>query len=162
MNRSEQPDRGATRLASSATRYNVGRAADLPDGDRRLVEIGGRSIGVFNVGGRFFALRNRCPHQGGPLCRGRLFGRLESNRPGEYKYDDDRYLLECPWHGWEFDLATGQSWFDPVRTRVRRYPVALESPESVAESRELSPGPFTAESFPVDVQDDYIVVDLGR
>lgn len=164
MSGSAQPDQGATRLSPSTTTYNVGRAADLPDGERRLVEIGGRSIGVFNVGGRFFALRNRCPHQGGPLCKGRLFGRLQSNRPGEYTYDDDRYLLECPWHGWEFDLETGQSWFDPVRTRVRRYPVALERAESVAdlEPRELLPGPYTAESFPVDVQDQCIVVDLGR
>jgi 3-phenylpropionate/trans-cinnamate dioxygenase ferredoxin subunit len=159
-----QPDQGATRLSSSATRYNVGRATDLRDGERRLVEIGGRSIGVFNVGGRFFALRNRCPHQGGPLCRGRLFGRLDSSRPGEYTYDDDRYLLECPWHGWEFDLETGQSWFDPARTRVRRYPVSLERPQPMADLTpgELLPGPYSAESFPVDVQDECIVVDLGR
>lgn len=116
------------------------------------------------MGGRFFALRNRCPHQGGPLCRGRLFGRLDSSRPGEYTYDDDRYLLECPWHGWEFDLETGQSWFDPARTRVRRYPVSLERPQPMADLTpgELLPGPYSAESFPVDVQDECIVVDLGR
>jgi 3-phenylpropionate/trans-cinnamate dioxygenase ferredoxin subunit len=161
---SAQPDQGVTRLSSSATRYNVGWAADLPDGERRLIEIGGRSIGVFNVGGRFFALRNRCPHQGGPLCRGRLFERLESNRPGEYTYDDSRHLLECPWHGWEFDLETGRSWFDPARTRVRRYSVALERSQTIAAPKpgELLPGPYTAESFPVDVQDECIVVDLGR
>jgi nitrite reductase/ring-hydroxylating ferredoxin subunit len=169
---SAQPDHRATRRSSSAARYNVGRAAEIPDGERRLFEIGGRSIGVFNVGGRFFALRNRCPHQGGPLCRGRLFGRLESNRPGEYTYDDGRYLLECPWHGWEFDLETGRSWFDPARTRVRRYPVALEVPQAVepegqhaiadANPGGLLPGPYTAESFPVDVQDECIIVDLGR
>jgi len=116
------------------------------------------------VGGRFFALRNRCPHQGGPLCRGRLFERLESNRPGEYTYDDDRHLLECPWHGWEFDLETGRSWFDPARTRVRRYPVALERSQTIVDLKpsELLPGPYAVESFPVDVQDECIVVDLGR
>lgn len=164
MSRRARPDQAATRLSSSTTRYNVGRASELLDGERRVVELGGREIGVFNVGGRFFALRNRCPHQGGPLCRGRVFGRLESDQPGEYRYDDDRYLLECPWHGWEFDLETGQSWFDPGHTRVRRYPVVLERPQAIAglHPGERLPGPYTAESFPVDVQDECIIVDLGR
>jgi 3-phenylpropionate/trans-cinnamate dioxygenase ferredoxin subunit len=93
-----------------------------------------------------------------------VFGRLESDQPGEYRYDDDRYLLECPWHGWEFDLETGQSWFDPAHTRVRRYPVVLERPQAIAglNPGERLPGPYTAESFPVDVQDECIIVDLGR
>ncbi len=139
-------------------RYNVGRVSDIPDGERRLVEIGGRSIGVFNVGGRFFALRNRCAHQGGPLCQGRVFGSLDSERPGQYHYEDGRYLLECPWHGWEFDMATGQSWFDPQHTRVRRYPVSVET----AGTTRLLPGPYRVESFPVAVEEEFVIVDLGR
>jgi 3-phenylpropionate/trans-cinnamate dioxygenase ferredoxin subunit len=141
-------------------RYNVGRVGDIPDGGRRLVEIGGRSIGVFNVGGRFFALRNRCAHQGGPLCQGRVFGRLDSERPGEYRYEDGRYLLECPWHGWEFDMSTGQSWFDPQRTRVRRYPVSVEAIGPDRQSA-LQPGPYRVESFPVAVEEECVIVDLG-
>lgn len=139
-------------------RYNVGRVSDIPDGERRLVDIGGRSIGVFNVGGRFFALRNRCAHQGGPLCQGRVFGHLDSERPGEYRYEDGRYLLECPWHGWEFDMATGQSWFDPQRTRVRRYPVSVETTGTTG----LLPGPYRVEAFPVAVEEEFVIVDLGR
>ncbi|MCA1667024.1 MAG: Rieske 2Fe-2S domain-containing protein [Thermomicrobia bacterium] len=46
---------------------------ELPPGARKIVELAGRSIGVFNLGGEFFALRNSCPHQGGPLCTGRAF-----------------------------------------------------------------------------------------
>lgn len=141
----------------TGTRYNVGRVSDIPDGGRRLVLIGGRSIGVFNVGGRFFALRNRCAHQGGPLCQGRVFGRLDSERPGEYRYENGRWLLECPWHGWEFDMATGQSWFDPQRTRVRRYPVSVETVGTDG----LQPGPYRVESFPVSVEEEYVIVDLG-
>ena len=79
------------------------------------MEVAGRSIGVFNLDGAYFALRNRCPHQGGPLCLGRLSGMLTSPRPGEYEYQRDGEILRCPWHGWEFDLRTGQSWIDPVR-----------------------------------------------
>jgi nitrite reductase/ring-hydroxylating ferredoxin subunit len=140
---------------TAAARHNVGPVADFPEGERREVTIGGRSIGVFNVEGRLFALRNRCPHQGGPLCKGRLFPRLESNRPGEYRYEDGRYLLECPWHGWEFDLATGQSWFDPARTRVRPYPVTVERAR-------LEPGPYRAEAYPVSVEQDCVFLELGR
>jgi nitrite reductase/ring-hydroxylating ferredoxin subunit len=143
-----------------SNRYNVGRVSDIPDGGRRLVDIGGRSIGVFNVGGRFFALRNRCAHQGGPLCQGRVFALLDSERPGEYRYEDGRYLLECPWHGWEFDMSTGQSWFDPARTRVRRYPVSIESIDP-SRSSALEPGPYRVESFPVAVEEECVIVDLG-
>src|SRR5437016_4853366 len=54
--------------------YPVATLNEIPPGSRKIVEIAGRSIGVFNVGGAFYALRNRCPHQGGPLCQGRLEG----------------------------------------------------------------------------------------
>jgi nitrite reductase/ring-hydroxylating ferredoxin subunit len=150
----------AVGVAPSSNRYNVGRVSEIPDGGRRLVEIGGRSIGVFNVGGRFFALRNRCAHQGGPLCQGRVFACLHSERPGEYRYEHDRYLLECPWHGWEFDMATGQSWFDPQRTRVRRYPVSVQTVRSDAACA-LAPGPYRVESYPVAVEEECVIVELG-
>ena len=61
-----------TACSSEATkRHVVARVADIPPGERLIVDIAGRSIGVFNVDGRFYALRNSCPHQGGPLCLGR-------------------------------------------------------------------------------------------
>jgi hypothetical protein len=59
----------------------VARAEEIPPGERKIVEVGGRSIGVFNIAGRYYALRNRCPHQGGPLCTGLQFGELRSERP---------------------------------------------------------------------------------
>ncbi len=92
---------------------------------RRIVEVEGRSIGVFNVGGEFFAIRNRCPHQGGPLCEGVQVGALTSDGPGEYLHERPGEIIRCPWHAWEFDLRTGRSWFDPKRRRVRAYDVAL-------------------------------------
>ena len=62
----------------------VARADEIAPGERKLVRVGGRSIGVFNVGGEYYALRNRCPHQGGPLCEGFQFAPLRAAGPGEY------------------------------------------------------------------------------
>ena len=136
-------------------RYAVATIAEIPLGGRKIVEVAGRSIGVFNVGGEFLALRNRCPHQGGPLCEGGLSGLLEASTPGEYRYSRPGEMLRCPWHGWEFDLRTGQSWFDPARTRVRSYPVSVESGQPG-----LEPGPYVAETYPVTVEEQYIVVEV--
>ena len=61
------------------------------------------------------------------MCEGLLVSHLEAERPGEIRVDETRKLLECPWHGWEFDLRTGQSYLDPIKTRIRPYPVTVES-----------------------------------
>jgi 3-phenylpropionate/trans-cinnamate dioxygenase ferredoxin subunit len=137
--------------APPSTKYVVARTGDIPDGERLIVDVHGRSIGVFNVGGRFHALLNRCPHQGAELCRGTVHGALEADAPGRIRYDASRRLLRCPWHGWEFDLSTGQSYFDPARTRVRSYRTEVQSGE-------LAKGPYTAEVIPVSVEDDYVVL----
>jgi nitrite reductase/ring-hydroxylating ferredoxin subunit len=126
----------------------VARADELGPGQRKLVEVGGRSIGVFNVDGAYFAVRNRCPHQGGPLCEGTQFAPLAAPAPGQYDRGPDGMIIRCPWHGWEFDVRTGRSWFDPERTRVRAYPVAV---------RELE-----AETYPARREGAYVVVELGR
>ncbi|HET6316814.1 MAG TPA: Rieske (2Fe-2S) protein, partial [Chloroflexota bacterium] len=85
-------------------KYVVGRADEIPPGERKIVDIGGRSIGVFNVDGEYFALRNRCPHQGGALCEGKLWGVLTATTPGVFNYEPRKEILTCPWHGWEFHL----------------------------------------------------------
>jgi len=142
----------------------VAGADDIPEGGRLIVEIEGRSIGIFRVNGRFYAVRNRCPHQGGPLCDGVLVGWLDSPRPGVYNYDPTRPLIECPWHAWTFELSTGQSWFDPKRTRVKPYPVAVRevASGSVQGDRltERIAGPYQAEVLPVEVRQRMLVVDV--
>ena len=145
--------------------YVVATVDEIPPGERKIVEIAGRPIGVFNVGGEFFALLNRCPHQGGPLCLGRLSGFLRSATPGEYAYSRPGEILRCPWHGWEFDVRTGQSWFDPGQVRVRRYDVVVE-PGAALETVEpamagLEKGPYVAETFPVSVEQRYVIVTVG-
>jgi 3-phenylpropionate/trans-cinnamate dioxygenase ferredoxin subunit len=103
----------------------VAPAAEIPPGSRRIVEVEGRSIGVFNVGGTFHALRNACPHQGAPLCEGSVQGTALPSRPGEHRWARDGEILRCPWHGWEFDVTTGRSLFEPRATRVKCYEVTV-------------------------------------
>ncbi|MCZ6632696.1 MAG: Rieske (2Fe-2S) protein [bacterium] len=145
-------------------KHVVAPVKEIPPGERKIVELEGRSIGVFNVNGEFYALRNRCPHQGGPMCEGKLTGFVTADVPGEYTYSRKGEILRCAWHGWEFDVKTGQSWFDPVKTRVRAYDVRVESGSDVTKDSEMAgmeKGPYTAETYAVTVEEDYVVVELS-
>lgn len=147
------------------TKFVVCPTHELPSGTRRVVTIAGRSIGVINIDGEYFALRNRCPHQGGPLCKGPVVGRLESSGPGDLRFDESKRFIQCPWHGWEFDLASGQSWFDPKQLRVRRYSVTIEAaddpPTNVGDAGgQLVKGPYVAETYPVSVAQARVVIEL--
>jgi len=118
------------------------------------VTVRGRSIAVFNLDGEFFGLFNRCPHQGGPMCEGILTGLIESHEPGKYEYSRAGEIIRCPWHGWEFDVRTGQSFCDPSKINLRSYPV------EVAEGQRVVQGPYVAETIPVTVEEQYVIVDL--
>jgi nitrite reductase/ring-hydroxylating ferredoxin subunit len=139
-------------VSAQAQKYVVAEVGEIEPGGHKLVTVAGREIGVFFVDGEYFALRHRCPHQGGPLCDGHLLRVVESDGPGQYAAGPRR-LLQCPWHGWEFDIRTGYSWFDPARQRVRRYPVTIEA---------LERGPYTAETYPVEVERRAVVVTIDR
>ena len=117
-------------------RHVIGNIGLIPDGSGVVVDVEKRSLGVFNVGGAYYALRNLCPHQSGPLCEGSLFpthrARLsEKGRVLEY-LDLEHLVIACPWHGWEFDLASGTCVADPNR-RVATYAVAVEGDQIVVE-----------------------------
>jgi 3-phenylpropionate/trans-cinnamate dioxygenase ferredoxin subunit len=145
----------------------VATVTEIAPGARKIVDVAGRSIGIFNVGGEFFALRNRCPHQGGPLCTGVLWGSVTASVPGAYHYSRPGEILRCPWHGWEFDVRTGQSWVDPVRLRVRRYEVTVEGEATQrdgiqAPARGAVPGPYVAETYATLVERQYVVVEIPK
>ena len=157
------------------SKHIVAKVSEIPVGEHKIVDVAGRSIGIFNVHGEFYAVRNSCPHQGGPLCEGKVSGFLTAKVPGEFEYSRRGEILRCPWHGWEFDVKTGQSWFDPAKTRVRVYPVTVESippyenapfDESQSEltsAEGMETGPYVAETYPVSVDNEYLVVDVpGR
>jgi nitrite reductase/ring-hydroxylating ferredoxin subunit len=147
-------------------KHIVATVDEIPPGERKIVEVAGRSIGVFNLGGEYFALRNQCPHAGGPLCEGVLSGFVQARVPGEYSYARRGEILRCPWHAWEFDVKTGQSWFDPAKTRVRTYDVTVEpgGDESTSSNElfeaGLERGPFTAETYSVSVNKQNVVLEL--
>ena len=107
-------------------RYRVGSVQEWNEGGCRVVEVGGRRIGVVRVDREFFALRNRCPHKGAPLCEGTVGGTFLPSEPSDYRYGMENRVLRCPWHGWEFDLVTGRSLFQPEDVRVKTYPVTVE------------------------------------
>lgn len=131
----------------------VASVDDIPPGEHKLVEVSGRAIVVYNLGGEFFALNNRCPHRGGSLFHGVQTGLVESKAPGHYLLSRRGEMVKCPWHGWEFDIRTGKSWCDPARLRVRQYPVSVRSGTDLVE------GPYVAESFPVRLENNYVVVE---
>lgn len=94
---------------------------ELAEGDRKIVSIGPAEIGVFRINGSYVAWRNVCPHAGAPVCRGRVEGMVLPSPVYEYELDDDRSVLRCPWHGWEFELSTGQHLADgAVRLKGHR------------------------------------------
>jgi nitrite reductase/ring-hydroxylating ferredoxin subunit len=136
------------------TRHVVATVEEIPPGSRKIIEVGGREIGIFNLGGEFFAIANRCPHEGASLCKGRIVGLVEADEPGAYRYSRRNELVRCPWHGWEFDIRTGKSWCDPGRTKVRSYELNLEEGSALLEAE------LRAETFPVMVEKQYVVIEL--
>jgi len=104
--------------------YPVGTMDEIPVGSKKIVEINGRSIGVYNVHGKYYAILNYCPHQGAELCRGPVCGTTLDSEVYEFIYGRDQEIIRCPWHGWEFDITTGKSLFSE-RIRVRSYPAEL-------------------------------------
>ncbi len=124
------------------TRVVIAKVWEIPPGERKIVvPFRGRAgIGVFNVAGRLYALRNICPHKRGPLCTGERTGRIAadappSNRDAELTVDGDGEVLRCPWHQWPFEIATGRCLVDP-NLRVKTYPVRIDGNDIVVEYKE--------------------------
>src|SRR6476660_1127839 len=107
-------------------KHVVATTEEIRAGERKIIEIEGISIGIFNVQGTYYALRNRCPPQGASLCLGSLEGMALPSQPGEYVWEREGEILRCPWHGWEFDVTTGRSVCSPQQVRVRAYEVTVD------------------------------------
>jgi len=112
-------------MPKTTRRWPVAQVEEIPPGARKLVEVDGKSIGIFNVNGKFVAVLNVCPHELAPVCRGRVGGTTLPSPPGTFRWGRDGEILACPWHGWEFDLLTGKALADS-RKRLRSYPVTVE------------------------------------
>jgi nitrite reductase/ring-hydroxylating ferredoxin subunit len=84
--------------------------ADVPEGAGKTVEVAGKQIALFNVGGKFYAIDSACKHRGGPLGEGEV----------------DGSTVICPWHGWEYDVTTGAN-LDDASVKLGCYPVKVEN-----------------------------------
>ena len=102
-------------------RHVIAPVDELPPGSRKFLIIDERPIAIFNIKGEFFGLLNRCPHQGAALCEGPLIGLAQSIDPGAIEYSRLGEIIRCPWHGWEFDPASGRCVDEPTM-RVAVYP----------------------------------------
>ncbi len=100
----------------------VAAAADVPEGEVRVVECGGRSLALSNIDGELFAIDNVCTHDGGPLGEGRL-------RQGR---------VICPRHGAAFDARTGRALTLPAVRGVSAYHVNVEDGDAYVECEEAS------------------------
>lgn len=110
------------------SRVEVCPVDELPPGERRIVEVEGlpHSVGVFNVDGEFYALANVCPHHLAPLCEGKITGEMTASKVGEFEFGREGEVIQCPWHGWQFNIADGTSVFNPHALRTRTYEAAVE------------------------------------
>lgn len=92
-----------------ANTYPAGPAADLAPGAAKTVTIDGKAVALMNVNGVFYAMDNACAHRGGPLGEGVVDGEA----------------IVCPWHGWQYDVKTGQCLTNP-NAKVTCYAVKQE------------------------------------
>ena len=106
---------------------------ELAPGQKKIVDVDNRSIGIFNVAGQFYALANRCPHAGGELCRGEVTGTSSAEQPYAITWHRAGEIVRCPWHSWEFDIATGNTITEPKRS-VRTYKTVIKKGRVYIES----------------------------
>jgi nitrite reductase/ring-hydroxylating ferredoxin subunit len=97
-------------------RVSLGKVGDVPAGEGRVVDAGGKALALFNVDGTFYAVDNECAHRGGPLGEGDLDGRV----------------VICPWHGWRWDVTTGANANNPA-VKMPCFPVTVEQEEIFVE-----------------------------
>lgn len=120
----ERPANG--RRLAAGREHVVCEVDELPPGSSLVAPIGRHGVGVYNVNGVFYAIANYCPHEGGPLCSGRLRGQTveDESVPGGESTVRDGEFIHCPWHQWGFELATGTTAVKPEWS-IRTYPVAI-------------------------------------
>lgn len=117
-------------------RVVVAHSDDIAEGSRAVIDIDGEEIGVFRVAGALVAYGNYCAHAGGPVCQGMVIHRVEErldaakNSLGDH-FADDLHVV-CPWHGYEYDLRTGEHPADPT-IRLRGYRVYERDGDVVVE-----------------------------
>jgi nitrite reductase (NADH) small subunit len=123
---SDMSDKAASAREPEA--HEVGDLSDFPEGSHKVVKVGGREMGIFNIKGEFYALPNICAHQTGPLCEAKfLTGTMIANEETNWNWEwiHDGEIVICPWHGLEYHVPTGQCIaFKSIQ--LRNYEVIVE------------------------------------
>ena len=94
------------------TLVKVAKTSEIPAGKGKVIEVGGKTLAVFNCAGTFYATDNTCLHRGGPLGEGAVSGTM----------------VTCPWHGWTYDVTSGACEMD-ASMKVHTYSVTVEGNE---------------------------------
>ena len=101
----------------------VGELSEFTEGGYRVLRVDDFEFGIFRQGDRLVAYENHCPHDGGPVCQGKVIPRVEEELAPDQTSRGLRFAksknIVCPWHGWEFDIETGRHCGDP-KYRLRR------------------------------------------
>lgn len=116
------------KAAKERREHVVGDVSEFPHGSHKVVRVGRREIGVFNVDGKLYGLPNLCPHQTGPLCEGKkLTGTLAARKENDwtFEWEHEGKIVACPWHGLEYHVMTGQC-LAYENIRLRTYEVVVE------------------------------------
>ena len=96
----------------------VGSFSDFEEENQTIVHVAKMEVGIFRLGNEIFAYENKCPHQGGPACEGKIIPKVISkiDKNNHYQgddFDENEMHFVCPWHGWEYDMRTGRHAGDP-------------------------------------------------
>lgn len=105
--------------------HHVADLDELEEAKAKIVSVAGRSIGIFKSNGKVYAVRNLCPHKRAPICRGQLRGTFLPSDPSSFVFGMENLVLQCPWHGWEFNLETGAALCGQT-ARLTLYPVTMQ------------------------------------
>ena len=111
----------------------VGKASEFKNGDRQIIRIGEQEIGIFRHEDQFHAYSNFCLHQGGPACEGLTIAgvkeKLREDKTSVGLYFDEKSMhFVCPWHGYEYDMFTGEQVADR-RLKLKKYQVVQKGDE---------------------------------
>lgn len=118
---------------------NIGPAKDFDDPGRKVIDVDGVEVGVFKLGGEFFAYLSECPHMGGPACQGKLMPKVEEVIAPDHTskgmaFSKTQMNIVCPWHAYEYDIRTGihvgnsKMRLRPVKVRISDGDVVVSVP----------------------------------
>jgi nitrite reductase (NADH) small subunit len=117
------------------TAHRVASLAEVPVSGALMVSVNDLEIGLFRVADQILAWRNHCPHMAAPVCRGLVTGTRLPSAVYCYELGLEGRVLQCPWHGWEFDLLTGAHLAGGSSARLRGYPVEVRGDDVFIHTR---------------------------